>query len=133
VGGLAGLSITTTSQGDNSVTSSKSLVLNVIAPKIDLTVTASVNNPAPTEDITYTITATNNGHAPAKSIRAELPIPAHTSYKTGSIYVDNTLMTDALNDDQGGFDSQNTKLVAIKTGDLGIGESFVILITVTVH
>ncbi|MCL6630311.1 MAG: DUF11 domain-containing protein, partial [Armatimonadetes bacterium] len=53
-------------------------------PFINLLLVADKSTAVPSDVITYTITYTNNGSGDATNVEVKLPIPANTTYVSGS-------------------------------------------------
>ncbi len=63
-------------------------------PKMSLIKQASVPDPLPGREITYTITYVNRGHGGAYDFAIADPIPANTTYVPGSVTLNGTARTD---------------------------------------
>ena len=63
-------------------------------PKMSLLKQASVPDPLPGREITYTITYVNRGHGGAYDFAIADPIPANTAYVPGSVTLNGTARTD---------------------------------------
>jgi len=83
------------------------------------TKTASPSRVRPGEDITYKVTITNSGTAPAKNVRFIDPIPALANYVNGSLTLDGKSLTDGQDQDQGYFDGTNINVEIPEIGVLG--------------
>jgi len=72
----------------------------------------------PGSTITYTLTATVTGSGNLANLRVADPIPAGTSYKSGSIALDGAALTDVADADAGAFTGSG---IAVGLGTVAAG------------
>jgi uncharacterized repeat protein (TIGR01451 family) len=73
---------------------------------------------APGSTITYTLAATVSGSGGLANVRVSDPIPAGTTYKTGSLTLEGGALTDSADADSGSF---NGTAVSVALGTLAAG------------
>ncbi len=66
--------------GDTYAPQAITFATELFSPRVDLTKTVSASTAEPSETLTYTITATNNGSANADSVQLADVVPAGTTY-----------------------------------------------------
>jgi uncharacterized repeat protein (TIGR01451 family) len=137
---LAGLgdtgvdAIVGSSQADGSDTA----IYQVSSVDVDLTeVIHAVLDPfggityVPGSEVTYRITVTVTGGI-AQALAIVDPIPANTTYKANSLFLDTVLMTDASDGDAGDYNVSQTGAVTFVLGDTSGGTVSDIDLTVTI-
>lgn len=85
--------------------------------------------------ITYTLTVTPNGTATGNNLVITDPIPASTSYVSGSLTLNGTALGDSATDgDQGDYNVTNTGAITVNLGNLpGSGAVQVVTFKVTIN
>jgi uncharacterized repeat protein (TIGR01451 family) len=137
---LAGLgdssvdAIVGSSQADGSDTA----IYQVSSVDVDVTkVIQTVLDPfggityVPGSEVTYRITVTVTGGI-AQALAIVDPIPANTTYKANSLFLDTVLMTDASDGDAGDYNVSQTGAVTVVLGDTSGGTVSDIDLTVTI-
>lgn len=84
-GDYATLTVTATSNNYPAYTLTGTYTTTISAAAISLSKTTSPTNPKPGDTVTYTITYTNNGTAPAYDVIVTDLIPANTTYVASSL------------------------------------------------
>jgi uncharacterized repeat protein (TIGR01451 family) len=72
------------------------------------------------EELRYTITVDNVGHAPADKVAVDDAVPEHARYVGGSLLLDGKTLTDGADTDAGTFDAK-TKAVHVELGTVPAG------------
>ena len=125
------VTLTTTSQGDPTVTDTGTYTTTVSKAVLAMQKTQDISNPKPGDIITYTIVYTNEGTATAlNAVVVTDSIPANVTYVAGSITLNDTPQTDASGDDSGEF-SANT--VTVNVGNVAPSVSGTITFKVQVN
>lgn len=73
--------------GDTYAPQAITFATELFSPQVDLTKTVSASTAEPSDTLTYTITATNNGSANANSVQIADPVPGGTTYVASSATV----------------------------------------------
>ena len=82
--------------------------------------------------VTYKITISTAGEGVIKNVIITDPTPVGMTYKTSSIILNNTNLTDAIDTDQGEFNTSNN-ISTINLGDITAGSQQVIKLTYTIN
>jgi len=121
-GGVGGVDAIVGSSGGNaSVTGSfKSTNVSYGFVKTETVIDPSGGtNPVSGATIQYTLTVTPNGSATGKSLVVTDPIPADTTYVSGSMTLDGTSLGDSNTDgDAGDYNFTTPGAISVKLGDL---------------
>lgn len=108
----------------------------VSAATVSLVKSALVADPfggttaVPGSTITYTLVATVNGSAVLPNLSIADAIPAGTTYKPGSLTLENSALTDAADTDRGEY---NGTAIAVRPGDVAAGQSRTVTFKVTIN
>lgn len=131
------LTITGTSSNDTNVSDTQSYTTTITAPILAvIKEVAPLGNQPPGTELTYTVTATNNGTGVATSVIISDFVPQFTTYVPASIKTGSSLATlvarsDAADADGAHYDTGNNAVVNTAVS-LGAGGVFIIQFKVTI-
>lgn len=121
-GGVGGIDAVFGTTGDQAVQSGKYVVANNVtlsAVKSETVVDPQGGaRPILGATITYSIVITPAGAGTAVAATFSDPIPASTTFKSGSIKLNSIALTDAVGDDAGEYDATPAPMVKVALGDL---------------
>lgn len=130
-GNVSTLVVTATSVGDETVSDEGQLTITVTAPVLSLAKSVSpTGNQPPGTTLTYTVTATNSGSGMATVVVISDDIPANTTYKTGSMKIGASSVTDASDGDGGTFSGH---AITFQLQQLGGGSSSTVSFEVVIN
>lgn len=125
-GSTSKVTVTATSDFDNTVTATGSYTTIVEAASVVSTLLTGPENPAPGDTVTYTITLTNNGSATGTGVTVSDLFPAGVTYVPGSMKIGGTSLTDAADADAGNYGVTAPGTATVSAGDIAPGQSVVI-------
>lgn len=106
---------------DNARVDTVTDTINVTAPNVSVVKSvAPVGNQPPGTVLTYTVVVTNNGTGPANAVVLTDPIPANTTYQTGTIVFNGTPRTDLADGSPDDADFNGTQ-ITVNVGTLAAG------------
>lgn len=79
------------------------------------------NQPVPGSTVTYTITSHVTGSGTATGLKIVDPVPANTTYKSNSLKLNGSALTDAAGDDAGDVGLTTANTVTVDLGDVAAG------------
>lgn len=79
------------------------------------------SEPVPGAVITYTLTITAGGSGTALGVAISDPVPAYTTYRTGTLLLDGAPITDAVDADAGDAGGTTLGAITVDLGDLPAG------------
>lgn len=132
-GSTATLSFTATSTFNPAVTSTATMTVTIQAAVVTFSKTVSPANPKPGDTVTYTVSWTNSGTAPAYLTVMTDTIPANTTYKAGSITYGGAGRTDANDADNADFNVTNLGMVTVNIGTINAAGTGNMTFQVTVN
>lgn len=111
--------VTVTSDNDGAQTDAAIDTTTIQAPSLGVVKSVLPAGPQPPgTTLTYTVVITNNGNGNADNIEMTDPIPANTTYQTGTITQDAASRTDAADADNADFNVSNAGQVTISIGTM---------------
>lgn len=114
--------VTGTSSFNTAVSDLATDTTTVDAPSLSVVKSvAPVGDQPPGTVLTYTIVITNNGSGAANAVVLRDPVPANTTYVSGSIVQDAVSKTDAADADNADHDATNPGEVTVNVGSLAAG------------
>lgn len=132
-GSTAPLNLTATSTLTPATTATATATTTIQAAVVSFTKTASPATPKPGDVVTYTISWSNGGTAPAYLAVLTDPIPANTTYKAASITYNGAVRTDVSDADNADFNVTNAGKVTVNIGTVAAGGTGSATFQVTVN
>lgn len=140
-GAVANVTLTATSAFNSGVYDTSVMTVTINQAVIDIVKVASITNPKPGDEITYTITWENTGSADAHDLVISDPINMNLTYVAGSMVYDGdttdmnpgVVLTDALDLDNGDYGFTTAGTVTVLVGSVPAGAKGSLVIRVTVN
>jgi uncharacterized repeat protein (TIGR01451 family) len=130
-GRISNLILTATSAGDNTVSDEGQFTITVTAPVLSLVKTVSpTGNQPPGSTLTYTVTISNSGSGMATTVVVTDDIPEHTSYRSGTLMIGSSAVSDASDGDGGTFSGHG---ITFELSQLGPGSSETVSFEVVIN
>jgi len=123
------LNVAVTSDYDNSVSSTATFTTTITEAVIHLNKTSSPSEPLPGDEVTYTVTITNEGTGQAKNLLLVDQIPTGVSYVSGSMELTDpaetiTDLTDVDDADEGDYNITNPSAITLAIATLDGGKEY---------
>jgi uncharacterized repeat protein (TIGR01451 family) len=122
-----------TSTFDNTQTQTSTLTTKILAAVITVTKTTVPVNPKPGDTVTYTISYNNTGSASGFLTVISDPVPANTTYKTGSLKINGSVKTDAADADAADYNATSAGKATFNLGTVNAGATGSVTFQVTVN
>ena len=139
-GTVANITLTATSAYNSAVYDSSIMTVTINQAVVEMSKVASIANPKPGDEVTYTITWVNSVTSPAHDLVITDLINANLTYVAGSMVYDadttdinpGIVLTDPADLDAGDFGFTTAGTVTVYVGDLPAGAEGSLVIRVTV-
>jgi len=140
-GAVANVTLTATSAFNSGVHDTSVMTVTINQAVVDVVKVASITNPKPGDEITYTITWENTGSADAHELVITDPINMNLTYVAGSMVYDGdttdmnpgVVITDDADLDNGDYGFTAAGTVTVLVGNVSAGAKGSLVIRVTVN
>lgn len=140
-GAVANVTLTATSAFNSGVYDTSVMTVTINQAVVDVVKVASITDPKPGDEITYTITWENTGSADAHELVITDPINMNLTYVAGSMVYDGdttdmnpgVVLTDAADLDNGDYGFTTAGTVTVFVGSVPAGAKGSLVIRVTVN